>query len=703
MVSPPAAAGARSAALRIALAAGAATLVVVALVWPWLPPVHQDEYLPIYPLAWYTKTPEARPAGLRHWVRSFDGGRLVVPLRAYHYIGASKGLLWATLGLPTEPGPYRATNGVGVALLVALLAWAAWRFSGRSTLGAALAVAFLAGDVSFVVLGITDEGPILIHLMLATLLAILLASLAVRARWWLVVPVALVVTLGLWDRLNFGWFVGAGLAGCVAAAPAVRPWRRAAGMLAVASAGTAAGVYPIHRLLPDYLDMARRGLREGIGLADPARLLGHARAMLELVDPLAAYHRYADLAPRLHDPPWVLYRWAFAALLVAAVTAAAVGGLRRRDPQRLFVAGFTAALAAAVVRTNEAWASHHVVVVKPFVYLALAAAAGAATRARAPLAAGSAAVALAFAALGVLGVVRLQSGRPVTGVYDVSWNSTEAWRAAAAADVRRVYALDWGAYYPGVVNSPPAQRWEAREVANLRSLMLLDHGSATPFGVLFRTDGPHRWIAGAAAQGRWVQRLRAERFDRHPGEPWAFMVLAPPATPPATEAARDPTNLVRNGDFLDADVEWRLESFTRAPGDPELRFEPCGSSGGRCVGIRLAAPNDARLVQEVTLPAASKHELRAIARAEGTAIDARGAHVVLMDHPVESEDLRGTTGWHELRVVVDNPGPAVTVKLGLRLGTYGSLTRGTGWFGEVSVRRLEETPRDVRTFTLGRR
>jgi hypothetical protein len=700
--SSPAARPPRS-AVRIVLGAFAATLVVVALVWPWLPALHQDEYLPIFPLAWYTKTPDARPSMLRYWSESFSfrGERFVVPLRAYHYIGATKGFLWAAASLPTEPGPYRAANGVGTAILVGVIAWAAWRLSGRSRLGTGIAIAFLATDVSFVVLGITDEGPILIHLLLATLLVVMLASLADRVRWWLAAPIALTVALGIWDRLNFGWFVGAGLVGCLAAAVVVRPWWRALGMLVVATAGVAIGIVPIRLVVPDYLEQAQTGVAGGIPLVDPMRLFEHARAMFRLLDPLAAYHRYADLVPQQFDAPWVAYRWLFLLLGAVAVVGCAVGGLRRRDPGRLFIAAFVGSLAGVLVRTHEAWASHHVVVVKPFVYVALGMLIATASRARAPLAAALAAVAVAFAGAGALSLVRLSNAPPVTGVYDVSWNATDAWRAAAAADVRRVFALDWGAYYPGVVNSRADQRWEAEEVADAKALSLLNHRKREPFGVIFRTRGPHRWVVAAGDQGRLLEAVRTERFDRHPGEPWLFMVLRrTPTPPPAADTADDPTNLVRNPSFRDGDLEWTMESWQLAPGDPEILFDKCGMTGGQCLGIRLTAPNDVRLVQNVTLAAGSIYEVRAVARADGVPTDARGVHLVVMDVNAETEELLGTTDWQELRMFLANPGPAVTVKLGLRLGTFGSVTRGTAWFADVSVRRVEGAAPDVRAFTI---
>jgi hypothetical protein len=102
----------------------------------------------------------------------------------------------------------------------------------------------------------------------------------------------------------------------------------------------------------------------------------------------------------------------------------------------------------------------------------------------------------------------------------------------------------------------------------------------------------------------------------------------------------------------------------------------------------------------VTLAAHSVYEVRAVARADGVATDQRGVHVVVMDHDAETEDLRGTTDWQELRMFLANPGTAVTVKLGLRLGTFGSVTHGTGWFADVSVRRVEAPAPGARTFTV---
>jgi hypothetical protein len=241
-----------------------------------------------------------------------------------------------------------------------------------------------------------------------------------------------------------------------------------------------------------------------------------------------------------------------------------------------------------------------------------------------------------------------------------------------------------------------------QEVRNVRALSLLDHGRREPFGVLFRPSGQHRWILGEAEHGRHIAAVRSQRFDRHSGEPWVFMVLAPPAAPPPGSAVvEDPENLVRNPSFRDGEFAWKLEVFRQKGRDPEVFFEPCGTAGGQCVGLRLAEPNDVRLLQEVTFAAGAAYRVRALARAEGVAPpDARGVHLVVMELNAETDELRGTTGWHELEMFVVNPGPAVTLKLALRLGTYGSLTTGTGRFGEVSVRKVDAPEPGARTFTV---
>jgi len=676
------------------------------LLWPWLPPVHQDEYLPLLPVSWFIKTPAARSSMLLGYsIRVFGHG---VPARSYPYVGSLKGLLYAATWLPASVPVYRATNLVLVGVLFSLVLWASWRLSRGSRAAVMLCLAFLISDTSLIVLGITDEGPIVLCLILATLFLGLLTSLIEAPRWWKVLPIALIVCLGVWDRLNFGWFVVAGLAGCAAASLA-RPLRGAAGLLVVSVVGCAIGLAALVHFLPEYLSAASRGVDKSISIRDPARLWKHWVMLVNLVDPFAAYHRYININSGGRRLPYVAYRWAFSLLVLAVIAASLAVGAWHLGPRRhragrfLFLGAFLASLLFAIVKTVDAWSSHHIVFVKPFVFIALVCLVGELSRLRTLLAGLSVLLAIGFGWVGIRGLADMQSAPPIGGIYDVSWNGVDAWQAAARSTVRTVYALDWGVFYPGVVNSPADQRWEMREVKSLEELWSLNFGrKSAPMGLLFRSSGGNHWLLGASNDGQNYTVEEKQVFRRHKGEEWVFLVVSTAGRERILATAGDPSaNLVRNPAFREGEAYWQSEKWEETPGAAELTIGPCDAGDDACARLTHHRPADSRLVQTITLAPNTTYEVSAQAKADGVDEAQKGAHLCLMEGSAESADLRGDTAWHRLRFYLTNRNTPRPVRLAVRLGTFGSVTTGTAWFTHIVVRQVPAPEEGARVYDLG--
>src|SRR5439155_6150721 len=126
----------------------------------------------------------------------------------------------------------------------------------------------------------------------------------------------------------------------------------------------------------------------GLPLADVDLLWRHLSGLLLLADPWGTYHRQFDVGPHLLDPPYVAYRWAYLTLCLLVLAGLGTLALRRRRPANLVLAAFPALVLAAVVETEQAYEVHHIVNVKPALYVAasvLAAELARARRARAPV------------------------------------------------------------------------------------------------------------------------------------------------------------------------------------------------------------------------------------------------------------------------------------------------------------------------------
>jgi hypothetical protein len=609
---------------------------------------------------------------------------------------------------------YRATNLIPIWLLFAVVMLMAVRFADLKPEAAAWCMALLLSDVSLVVLGITDLGRF-IGLGLGFWLLFLFHSSLERPAWWKFPIIALVVFLGEWDRINFIWFVLAGTAGVVVAA-IVRPSRRAWGGVLVAVAASVAGLALIDRLIPDYRRAVMAGAGKSWSVLDPSHVRNHFFLLFGELDPFGAYHRYVNVRWPGSAGLYAMYRWTFAILYVGAtLTLGALAIAARRDDARrarafAFLATVMAALPVLILGTGDSWAVHHVLPVKPIAYVALASLAtlGASRPgARRPVTAAGVLVVAGAAFVGVVGFLERHNAPAIRGVYDVSRNADEAWAAAAATDARTIYALDWGVFYPGIVNSPSDQRWEMRELRDSSRLRTLDAARrGEDFGLLLRMQGPHRWLIDSEAVRSGLTVIHEQHFTRQEGEPWALLLVSTArwrelARPVSPDAA---ANILTNGDFADDAYRWQYTKWEEVPGGAELGILPCDAPGAhRCVRLAHRAPADSLIFQSVSLEPRVIYEVSTWARAEGVGSAAKGVHLCLFEPlVVESEELTGDTPWRRLRFYVVNLGTAPrAVHVAARLGTFGSVATGHAWFSSLAVRPVSEPERGEAVYELG--
>jgi hypothetical protein len=221
--------------------------------------------------------------------------------------------------------------------------------------------------------------------------------------------------------------------------------------------------------------------------------------------------------------PYVAYRRVWVALTAAVSLGLAVTGLRARRGTLLLLAAFPAGLLLLVVATAETYTVHHTVVVKPFLYVGiavLAARGSAAPRWRLPALAAWLAIAAGAAAVEARALAQVARAPTATGIYGVTWNMADAWTAAARSGAPLAIALDFGAWLPGALASPPGQRWESTAAPDQAALDALMAGQDL-VGLVVRMTGPNAWVFG---QQRWAVVERTV-YDAHPGDAWGFLAL----------------------------------------------------------------------------------------------------------------------------------------------------------------------------------
>ncbi len=679
--------------------------------WSDLPAVSQDEYLPLFPVAWFGKESEARSSALTSYSDQVFGH--ILPLRSYPYVGAVKAYVYAATFLPTTINVYRASKLALVWGLFSIVLLGCWKVSRGNPLACGICLTWLLSDLALVVLGICDAGTQVPSLIFGSCLFVLLLSAMDSPRWWKILPIALVVFLGEWDRVNFLWFVASGLAACTAAS-VVGPLRRSIGGITIVVTGCTLGLAGTALLVPDYPKMIRSGAENSIGTFDWPALWEHWTLLFTRLDPFGAYHLYVDVASPIHANAYEAYRWISILVYLAIILAGLVWALvrLRRSPEvarpLIFLSAFMASLLYLIVKTSESWGSHHVLALKPFTYIGLgvlAAAVYSAPRVRRPLTAAMIFLWLGHTAVSFQGFREMTNAPSIMGVYDVSWNQADAWQAAARAPVKAVYALDWGVFYPGVVNSPADQRWEMPTINEPGELRRLDAArKGLDIGLLFHTKGLRRWILDAPNVQEHYGITDIQHFNKYPGESWTLAILSVERWTTPAGRATGMLDLVRNGTFADGSSVWRYEKFETEPQTVGWEINGCDVEGVHrtCAVIDHRAPGDSRLVQPIVLEPGVVIKITAWVRAEQVDPVGKGVHLVLLDHyEAESEELHGTTEWQSLKFyVVNSEAVPKTVQLAARLGTWGSLVSGRAWFADITGQAVDKPERVFPLFII---
>jgi len=349
----------RTAGATLALAGLALAPAVVAL-WPHLPPLFEDELLPLVPVAAFLKTPDAWGGALLSNPHVDVAGRPIL-LVSYVIEGPLKALAYV-LALPLTRAAYRPESLIA-AYRASNVAWTWALFA--TVLGtcralggwaaALLCLALLVPDHAFVYLGLTDLSRPL-HLIFGLVLLRLLCRHVDSPRRMDVVSIAVVTFLGFWNRADFLWFTAAGVVACLVVDVSLRRTTTVAAVV-----GSAIGIALVGALVPTYLAAVRGGHR--IALLDVPRLWAHLGDLAYLMDPFGSYRRHLDVGPHVGDFVYVAYRRAWVCACVVVAIGLGAVGLGARRGAWVVAALFPLLLLAEVVDTAETYEVHHVTVV----------------------------------------------------------------------------------------------------------------------------------------------------------------------------------------------------------------------------------------------------------------------------------------------------------------------------------------------------
>ena len=679
-------------------------------------PVNQDEFLPYFPLSILTKHYESQSSMSGGYSRIMFG--YSIPVLSYPYIGAVKAWLYYFSHLPVTIPAIRLFHGVLCCLLVILVAFLAYKLTSNSKMAFLYCLLFLVTDTALLVHAITDEGPILLALIFGSIYLLLMWPNQVVTKRK-IAAITAITFFGVWDRINFIWFL---VSGCIAAALAIVALNKRQSFFYFTCAvfATILGAVLAFLFVPNYFSCLIKGFRDSIPFSDWRVLWQHFVMLSNTSDPFTAFHRYVDVSQASFSLLYTVYRLSLliAYLLVGCFTIY-LSFFRKKDITVIFPGLFFAVtaviiLALMIVKTRESWAYHHIALLKPFIYVAISIVLGysiqtAHSVTRRIVTSSVIGLIAFYTVVGFIGLNAVFHAPNIGGYYDVSWNAMDAARYACDHNVGHVYALDWGAFYPGVTMSRPGQRWEMSTALTETALRKLPASAkGLDFSVLFRVNGEHGWLA-ARTLNEDIRVIDKQTFSNYTGEIWTYLVLNTVRTTELQAATNVEfstlnmtSNILCNGDFARGITAWEYEEYESVSYCAASTI--CPTSGihhSAAIALNHHKMADSRVIQQVSFEAGCEYEVAGYIRTEGVPRASKGAHLCIMDAPIESSALNGDTDWQQVTFFVWNrTSEKKDLRLAARLGTYGAMNRGKAYFDNITVRRTNREDRTIPVYIL---
>jgi hypothetical protein len=137
---------------------------------------------------------------------------------------------------------------------------------------------------------------------------------------------------------------------------------------------------------------------------------------------------------------------------------------------------------------------------------------------------------------------------------------------------------------------------------------------------------------------------------------------------------------------------WREEFFAR--GVTDFAIETSRPHGGRnCASIVNKDPNDARLIQTVTVKENSNYKIAGCIRTDKVGDEGAGASLSIENYWVGSKGVKGTTsGWTYTEYYITVKQAITALDFSLRLGGTSAMSSGTALFDDILIEEVGTIP-----------
>jgi len=163
--------------------------------------------------------------------------------------------------------------------------------------------------------------------------------------------------------------------------------------------------------------------------------------------------------------------------------------------------------------------------------------------------------------------------------------------------------------------------------------------------------------------------------------------------------------LIQNSDFEEGTDSfpafWEQDLWIKDASTSQYTWSTTGSyAGQRCMRIKNNAPNDARIVQTVTISAQTLYQFSCHIKTENISSEGAGAVLSVIGLTETSEGLHGTHDWEEVVLYLQGGTGPMIIQLSLGIGGYGAISAGTAWFDTVSLSIVPSLPANAKVINL---
>lgn len=154
-------------------------------------------------------------------------------------------------------------------------------------------------------------------------------------------------------------------------------------------------------------------------------------------------------------------------------------------------------------------------------------------------------------------------------------------------------------------------------------------------------------------------------------------------------------NLLNNGSFTRGSGNsvdgWRIDAWILTPGTTDYGWVRPQNNQPAAVELFSRGENDARWVQQLSLKA-GWYYISAEVKVQNVPSFKVGANVSVLEDSIMSASITGSHHWQRIGLYLKIGAHGADVDIALRLGGYGSLTRGQAFFRNASVVKIPAPP-----------